>query len=295
MRKGPLGAILVGFSLLLGGCSLPSFQRASSGVFVETSPTATVFIDEQQMGTTPYENKKLKPGEITLRLVPQAAAGTTLASWEGKVRLTPGVQTVIRRAFGETLAASSGSVLTLDKLGGKTVAMSVVSTPDAAAVKLDGQSQGFTPLALESVSEGEHQLLLSAPGYQDKLVSAKAVAGHRLIVSVQLAQLAQLAATASPTPEASGSPKASPTPSPKASVTPQASLPPKPYVLILDTPTGWLRVRTDSSITATEAAKVNPGQAFPYKDVSSDNNWYQIEFKTGSLGWISAQYAKKVE
>jgi uncharacterized protein YgiM (DUF1202 family) len=297
--------LVVGSSILLSGCSFPSFSQAQSGVSVDTSPGATVYVDGQQVGSTPYENKRLKPGEISLRLVPQTTQGTTLASWEGKIRLTPGIQTIIRRVFGESLAASSGVMLTFDKLGGKSAALSVVSVPDAASVKVDGQYQGFTPVAMESIPAGDHQILLSAPGYQDQLVSAKAMTGYRLIASAQLAQLAQ-PPTATPTPglqpiataKPSATPKASGTPKPSVSPTPKASpavLPDKPYVQILDTPTGYLRVRAEPSTAATELTRVNPGEAYPYKDVSSDNNWFQIEYKTGSLGWVSAQYAKKVE
>lgn len=295
LRVQKLIVVLSVFSsaLLLGGCALPSFEQANGGIRVTTNPASTVFVDDQQVGVTPYESNKMAPGEVSLRLVPQATAGATLAAWEGKIRLTPGIQTIVGRDFAETLAQSSGYVLTLDRIGGKRAAISVVSTPDAAAVKIDGGSQGFTPVALESVGEGDHQVLLTAPGYADKLVTMRAVAGLRSVLTVQLAQLAQPptstgSATASGSSVLSGQSR-------EASPTPKASLPPKPYVQVSNTPTGWLRVRTDPSLSATEAAKVNSGQAFPYKDTSADNNWYQIEYQPGSLGWISVQYAKKVE
>ena len=294
MKKFGIFACLTAFSLLLGGCSLPTFPQAQSGLLVEGNPQAQVFIEGKEVGTTPYEDKKLTPGEIAVRLVPQASGSGLLASWEGKIRLTPGIQTIISRNFTETLASSSGYLLSFDKLGGSSAALSVVSVPDAAGVKVDGQYQGFTPVALQSLSPGDHQVLLSAPGYVDQLIGAKAIAGYRLIVSAQLAQLPSPAGASS----SSAAPAPSSTPAPPGSSpapSPQPSFPPKPYVLIQDTPTGWLRVRTDPSTSASEAAKVNPGQSFPYKDTSSDGNWYQIEYQAGSLGWVSAQYAKKVE
>lgn len=301
MRRLKVFGFLTALSLFLAGCSFPAFPQAQSGVYIDSTPGSTVFIDDQQVGTTPFENKKLKPGEIDVRLVPQATSGATLVSWEGKVRLTPGIQTILRRAFAETQVASSGVLLSFDRIGGKSASLSVVSTPDAASVKVDGQYQGFTPVALESIPVGDHQILLSAPGYQDQLVNAKSVAGYRLIVSAQLAQLATPPpASASPTPNPSGSPspKTSPTPTPSPGGSPrptQAALPAKPYVLISDTPTGWLRVRAEASSSSQEVAKVYPGEGYPYKDISTDNNWFQIEYKTNSLGWVSTQYAKKVE
>lgn len=305
--KPKLLAVLAASTLFLSGCSFPSFPQAQSGLSVDTTPASTVFIDNQQVGTTPFEDKKMKPGEISVRLAPLATPGATLVSWEGKVRLTPGIETILRRTFADTQVGSSGSLLSFDKIGGKSASLSVVSTPDAASVKIDGQYQGFTPVALESIPVGDHQILLSAPGYQDQLVSAKAIAGFRLIVSAQLAQLptpppATSSASPSPKPSVSPSPRptgsALPSATPAASATPrptQSALPAKPYILISDTPTGWLRVRSDSSSSASELAKVYPGEGYPYKDTSSDNGWYEIEYKAGTFGWVSAQYSKLVQ
>jgi hypothetical protein len=297
-------AILIS-GLVISGCSL---QPANSGVRVETTPVSTVYLDGQQVGVTPYENKKIKPGEISLRLVPQSPPGSTFVSWEGKIRMTPGIQTLVFRNFAESLAASSGNILTFERVGGKTAALSVVSVPDAATVKVDGQYQGFTPVSLQVVTEGDHQILLAAPGFQDQLVSARALSGYRLVVS---AQLAQLSATTNPTPSQtptpapSGTPSASVKPSPVLSATttpvpnssakPVASAPPKPYVTIQSTPTGWLRVRSDATTDASEVGRDNPGEMYPYRTKSSDGSWYQIEYQSGKFGWVSSQYALKTD
>ena len=62
---------------------------------------------------------------------------------------------------------------------------------------------------------------------------------------------------------------------------------------ILSTPTGWLRVRFEPSLEASEAAKVDTGKTFAYFEEQS--GWYQIEYEKGKKGWISAQYANPVE
>ena len=69
----------------------------------------------------------------------------------------------------------------------------------------------------------------------------------------------------------------------------------KPYVEILTTPTGWLKVRETASTTGTELAKVNPGDKFPYKEENSTGSWYQIEYATGQWGFVSSSYAKLVK
>jgi len=60
-------------------------------------------------------------------------------------------------------------------------------------------------------------------------------------------------------------------------------------VIIGDTPTGWLRVRSSANTGSEEVAKVNPGESFNLVD--SSNGWFQIELPDGVTGWVSGQYA----
>lgn len=62
-------------------------------------------------------------------------------------------------------------------------------------------------------------------------------------------------------------------------------------VLILDTPTGFLRVREESSISASEVGRVRPGEA--YEVLDEKDGWIEIQFDDEKKGWISAQYVKK--
>jgi uncharacterized protein YgiM (DUF1202 family) len=69
----------------------------------------------------------------------------------------------------------------------------------------------------------------------------------------------------------------------------------KPYVEILTTPTGFLRVRETASTTGTELAQVNPGDKFAYNADESTASWYQIEYTKGKWGFVSSTYAKLVK
>src|SRR3972149_12303365 len=66
------------------------------------------------------------------------------------------------------------------------ISVSVVTTPDGAVVNLDGEPRGFAPLTLDNISEGDHILLVSSPGFKERTIKAKTVKGHKLIASVQL-------------------------------------------------------------------------------------------------------------
>lgn len=66
-------------------------------------------------------------------------------------------------------------------------------------------------------------------------------------------------------------------------------------VKILKTPTGWLRVRTEPSVAASEAAKIKPNEEYPLLEEQED--WFKIQYNEDGEekeGWISSQYGQKI-
>ena len=59
------------------------------------------------------------------------------------------------------------------------------------------------------------------------------------------------------------------------------------FIIIKDTPTGFLRVRETPS--GKEITKVLPGEKFELLDES--NGWLQISLEDGTLGWVAKQYS----
>jgi len=297
MKRNWLIIIVASLALILIGLIVKNkfFSKPGPGALqISTTPKATVFIDGTQVGVTPFFDDKLKSGEHTVKLVPEATTDN-LVSWEGKVNLTPGILTAINRNFATSEAFSSGEIIWLEKISSRDKSsLSVISTPDQAVVKVDSEPKGFSPVLVENLSPGSHQLVVNTPGYEERTISAKTVAGYKLIVNVQLAQKIEGIEEATPSAELgpSPSPKASPTPktTPKPTITP----PEKPYVLIKETPTGWLRVRMEPSASATEAAKVNPGEMFPYLN-EEKSGWLKIEYEEGKEGWVSGVYVELVK
>lgn len=277
-------------------------RQGPGAIQVNSNPKAIVYVDNAQVGSTPFMNDKIKTGEHTVKLVPEGS-DTNLISWEGKIDLSPGVMIVINRNLGESDFSSSGQTLTLEKVGSKDKAsLSVTSIPDNSVVKIDGEPKGFTPLSIDSFKPGSYLVTVSSPGYEEESISAKPESGYKLIVNVQLARKIEGIedSTASAEQEeatSSSSTQTSPTPTPKvkASVTPSSSKEiEKPYVTIKDTPTGWLRVRSEPKTSASEVAKVDPGKNYPYLG-EKENGWLKIEYEKGKEGWISATYADLVE
>lgn len=265
-----LGTVLI--LLGIAGLILRSrFEPAQAGIQIETNPQATVYIDGEQVGVTPHEEVR-KPGDITLRLVP-IAFGTPLVPWETKLTLIQGVRTVVKRDFAEVETGSSGEVLSFEKTGGKAASLAVVSSPSSAQLTLDGEVRGFTPVRIDSLTVGDHQIIISQPGFVEKQINAKTQSGYKLTIVATLAQIKEEEA------------------SPSAQLSTVSRL----EVEILSPQLGFLRVRLEPSTSASESARVTHGKSYPYLDQNKDGTWFKIEYDKDKEGWISAQYAKKVE
>jgi hypothetical protein len=260
-------------------------KKPTAGLKIETTPTSMVFVNNVQVGRTPFD-QMFPPGETTVKLIPESIS-SDLSSYQTKVLLTDKVYTVIRREFGSPDNRSTGETISLLPQSGKNASLSIISSdPDTASVTVNGEPQGFTPLAITEVAPSDHQIEVSAPGYQTRIFSAKAVSGYKLSVNVKLAAKNQ----ANPTPpQVLSLPTPAATPSATPKVTPTIT---KPYVKISSTPVGFLRVRNGPSKTASEIAQIKPGEIYPLLDSAS--GWYQIKISlpATSSGWISSEYAQ---
>jgi len=293
---------------MLNACSFPFAPEKKAGLSVTATPNAGIFLNDSHIGSTPYYNEKIKAGEYTLKIVPENGVGL---SWESKVKLMPGIITVISRQLSQTEESSSGYFLTLEPGGQKDKSgIEIITLPDKSVITIDGESKGFSPLSLDNLSPGEHVVLVTAPGYIDRSINANLRTGHILRVSVQLSR----AQVDSPVETADGNSidtadvtedgdeilDSKPTPSIKPTAKPLASTKPvtdleKPYVTVQETPTGFLNVREEPT-TATDniLAKIKPGESYSYLE-KNNSGWYKIEISPGEVGWISSKYVKLVE
>jgi len=264
-------------------------RHSPAALQVTTIPSAVVFVDGTQIGVTGAAglvNDKLESGEHSVRLVPESTENG-LTSWEGKVNLSSGVRVAISRFLGPNDAESGGEVLTLEKINSRDQAfLAVVSLPDQAVVKINGEPRGFAPLVIEDQPPGSYEVVISSPGYQERQVTAQTIVGYKLVLDVQLPREIEGIQEASESAQIEAEVKAEMTKAETAEATEAV----KPYVRVKDTPTGWLRVRQEASTDAAEVARVEPGQTFPYLD-ETKNGWHKIEYATDQEGWISGSYS----
>ena len=273
MRKLKLSLVITSVILVLIFVVLfllGYFKPKGAGLLVNAAPGALVFIDGVQVGQTPYK-ATLEPREISLRLLPQAAT-TPLAVYETHLNLSPGIETVVNREIGETEDSSAGEVVSFEKVAKGETSLSIISVPDAAQITVDGAVRGFAPYKTSSILSGEHQVLLSAPGYNSRNLQIKTREGYKLIIIAKL----------SVNPEEKPSEKVQ-------DLTDKKIV----YVEILDTPTGFLRVRAEASTSSAEVGQVKPGEKYEFLEEVTD--WFKIKFSETQTGWVSGQYAKKLE
>jgi len=274
--------------LVVIGLALKSYLTGNgatqSSIRIDSFPRSTIFINDKYVGQTPYTNEKISAGQYTVRLDPMAQPGETLGQWQAKIKLTAGTLTYVSRDIGASEEQSAGQILTLEPLSSdKDTELAVVSTPDKAKIFLDGLDQGSAPLVLRNMKAGDHEITISAGGFSDQIVHGKIVSGYRLNAIVQLGvasggststQSAQLRPTSDLIASISGS-----------QIT-------RPYVVIKDTPTGFLRTRSDPSPNATEVGQVKPSEKYPL--LSETDGWVKIKLPN-IFGWVSDQYVEKVK
>lgn len=258
------------------------FKPKPGGILIDTNPGSSVYVDGNYVGKTPFQGV-YDAETITLKLVPEIS-DKNLLPYETRITLVSGVQTVVRREFGITEELSSGDVISFDKASRGETGLVVISTPDNAQISVDGVARGFAPYKTSTITPAEHQLTIKALGYADRTITVKTLTKYRLTV---FAKLAKAEAESAETQGVS---------------TTQSTQQSKTYVEILQTPTGFLRVRTEPGTKGAEIAEVKPGTTYLFLDEDIETGWFKIQYEeakpglpNGIVGWVSNQFAKKID
>lgn len=249
--------------IFLGGSLLLNDQSGKGALQVTANSTSQVFLNGSLIGKTPLclcELKKLiDAGDYDVKIVPD---DKNLKSYEQKITIRQGILTVVDRTFKEQSGVSSGSVISFSPINDNSVQLLVVSSPAGARVVLDNSEVGFTPLLLNDVTASDHEVKVIKDGYSEKTIKIKTLVGKKLEANILLGintdknQQATSAAR---------------------------------KIVILDTPTGYLRVRKLNNVASDQVGTVNPGDKFDVLDEKDE--WYEIKLEDGKIGWVSAAYA----
>ena len=283
MKK--LGIILIS-SFIFTACSLPFTKSQKSALDVKSDSIATVYLNGDHVGSTPFYKDDLKPGEYTVKLSLESDPNN---SWQTQISLKPQLLTNVTKFFGSSPEESQHFILSLEKISDQENSkITVITLPDSAVVKLDSQPVGFSPVDKDNISPGEHTIIVGSPGYKQLNIPIKSIAGHKLTIFVQLAKDKSLSITQE---ESISTPSAEIKQDSTTKTSTSSGTIAKPYVTIEETGTGWLRVRSDpTGFADNEVAKVDVGKQYPFVE-TNDTGWYKIEYEPGEEGWISAKFA----
>jgi len=241
---------------------------------ITSKPVSQVFLDGKYLGNTPFSLIELPDliniGEYNLKLAP---VDKGYRAWEQKINIYKNSLTAVDKTFDKNLGSDSSSVITLVDINDQTKSeIMIVSFPSGAQVVVDNNSKGKTPILIDDITVSDHEIKILKDGYREKAVKVKTVAGKKLELVVSLGIRTDLTEQ-------------------DLAATDSAKLIQK--VKILDTPTGFLRVRESANLSSQQVETVNPGDTFDL--VSEENDWFQILLPDGNNGWVSAEYAQKEE
>lgn len=270
-----LAPLLIAIIIFFGILFFLDRKTGKGALQVTSVPQSKVYLDSKLLGTTPLcacdLAQMLSVGDYTVKLIPLDG---NFRPFEGKITINKGTLTVADRTFADS-GESDGSIISLIPLSNKKdIEVLVVSLPDKADVFLDSNPVGATPLLLKNVSESDHDLRVTLTGYKDKSLKIKTALGFKLNALIFLGVSANLFS--------------SPIASSEALLFPTVTV---SKVLILNTPTGFLRVRESNSISSLEIAQVKPGET--YELIEEKGDWFRIKLTDGKIGWISSSYAVK--
>jgi hypothetical protein len=249
-------------------------ENKTAALAVDTFPASQIYINGILQGRTPFE-KEIGAGEIVLKAIPDAFE-KPLIPYEVKIKLASGVKTIVRREIGETEEDSAGEIISFEKVSGKKSNLAVVSNPDAVEVFLDQSLKDTTPLKITDLEPRIYELIIKTEGYKERKFSIQPVAGYDLTVIAKLARDRNIDIKK---PEISSE-----------DLKQDAEIEQK-EIKILNTPTGFLRVRSNPSTNSEEIGRVSPGKSYKYIEKNAENSWYKIEYEEGKEGWVSDEYA----
>jgi hypothetical protein len=182
-----VGITGIGLVVFFGGQLIEYIgdKSGKAGISVEaTNSQASVFIDGQKVGETPYTSSDLKPGIKTVALK------TETRQYQTSLKFIPSNETTIHmvgvvRDLGISDTFSSGQEYWFEKdTSGNTVR--IISEPSEASVYVDKSEIGKTPFSSATITPGNYTITISYPNYESQVSPIVVQKGYTLNGNVKL-------------------------------------------------------------------------------------------------------------
>lgn len=303
MKKSLIIIPLIIAGFFLTACN-PLQRKQNSGLQVITQDKqVSLFLNGQYLDKSPFIDKEIKAGTYNLRIEPD---DTNFVAQELVINLRPGLLTVVTWKPGESAETSGGVTYELEPIKSKKAEVSFITIPDNALIQFDSQEKQFSPLILSDLEPGHHEFEVSLPSYENQKHTINIIAGHRLNVSVKLANIAEPATSKTDESVENNNQQteldiADQNKSDQLQSQLQASssgqLKATNKVIIKSTNFYFngqevLKIRETASNVGKVIGYAKVGQEYILLDSQSD--WYQIQFDQQQAGWISSNFASKV-
>ncbi len=177
-----LSLIGIGLLVYFGGDIISNLEnlRGKSALGVNVlNGTANVFVNDEMLGTTPFESEDIKAGEnrISLR--------NDVTSYDVSIDFLPNAEVAMNRDLGISEVFSSGQNFWLEKADSDVV-LSAISEPSGANVFVDNTEVGVTPYSTANIGEGEYDLRVEKAGYETQTARIKIQNDLKLNVVIKL-------------------------------------------------------------------------------------------------------------
>jgi hypothetical protein len=300
---------------------------------INSDPTSDIFLNNRHLGQSPYEDKvdegeyeiKLVPQSTTQAMASwqgKVKISKNLLTYVNSSLAMSDFQSAVDILWLDKITSSlseidvvtqpDGAQVTLDgTVKGNTPLTMPNIAPGDHNVSID--SPGFTSRSVKVKTTAGYKLVLSTKLAlsdtnmlpEDASMSAIATSSASLTpiptskIKITPTVKITLTPTLNPTVTViSPTTKVTSTPIITSEVTPTVAAggelnPTKPYLTIKDTPTGFLRVRSEGSSAGTEVSRVNPGEKYSILD--NKDGWYQIKYNGTDTGWVSGTYVTVVQ
>lgn len=155
-----------------GRPSNPAPNRGGRVSITSTPSGAEVYVGDEMIGRTPIVNASVPLGEVKFRLVLDGHRERTVTT-----TLRPGTTETFNVRMQQDSATGTTS-------GGRGT-LTVTSTPEGAAVIVNGQLRGYAPVTV-TLSEGEHDLRVRKAGMKEYTSKVAVKAGETTAVAATL-------------------------------------------------------------------------------------------------------------
>ena len=144
-----------------------------------TQGNTNVFINDKLLGTTPFFSNAIKAGEVVVSI------RNDDRTFDVNLNLEPNTEAIINRELGPNRDFTAGDTVWVEK-SKNGASMSVVSNPVGALVKLNGEIKGETPITINNIKVGEHDLEISKDGYETRTLRPDIKDGVKLNIDSEL-------------------------------------------------------------------------------------------------------------